>query len=219
MVKDYSILKPSSGIHQVPLWEILRCCTAAPYYFTPHHIDGIGTFQDGGLTFNNPASIALKETAALFPATPKPSIVASFGTGAAQTNHRRIRQRERRNEQRTGWKRHRRWWKSSLVWWENLYPARLVRAVRKHWDSDSAWKQLISHQKARGRGEFFRFDVEFQSQLPALDNIDSMDEVAEIAREAALSSAAMEKLGKRQRAQLFLFELDVARPPAALLSQ
>ncbi|KKO96629.1 hypothetical protein THAR02_11267 [Trichoderma harzianum] len=210
---DYSILKPSSGISNVPLWEILRCCTAAPYYFTPHHLDGIGTFQDGGLTFNNPAAIALKEAASLFPATPEPSIVASLGTGTVRTSHRGIRQRGRRNEHRTIWKKHRRWWKTPLAWWKDLYPARLARAVRKHWDSDNAWKQLKSHQKASGRGEFFRFDVEFKSQLPALDDISSMDEVAGIAREAALGSAAMEQLGRCHRAELFLFELDISRPP------
>ncbi|KAL7940049.1 acyl transferase/acyl hydrolase/lysophospholipase [Trichoderma barbatum] len=211
--KDYAVLKPSSGIHKVPLWEILRCCTAAPYYFTPHHIHGIGAFQDGGLTFNNPASIALKEAAALFPATPEPSIVASFGTGTTRTNHRGIRQRDGRNEQRRRWKKHRSWWKKSLAWWEDLYPARLARAVRKQWGSDNAWKQLMNHQKNSGRGEFFRFDVEFKSQLPALDNVNSMDEVAGTAREAAAESAAMRQLGRCHRAELFIFELDVSRPP------
>ncbi|EHK19887.1 uncharacterized protein TRIVIDRAFT_123114, partial [Trichoderma virens Gv29-8] len=165
-------------------------CERNGNYFTPHHIDGIGTFQDGGLTFNNPAPIALKEAAALFPATPEPSIVASFGTGTTRTNHR-----------------------GPLAWWKELYPARLARAVRKHWDSDNAWKQLMSHQKAGGRGEFFRFDVEFKSQLPALDNVSSINEVAGIAREAALGSAAMKQLGSCHRAELFFFELDVTRPP------
>lgn len=41
-------------------------------YFIPHHIEGAGTFQDGGLTFNNPASIAVKEAEALFPLVPGP---------------------------------------------------------------------------------------------------------------------------------------------------
>lgn len=100
-----------------------------------------------------------------------------------------------------------------MAWWEDLYPARLARAIRRHWDSDHAWKQLMSHQKSRGRGEFFRFDVEFQSQLPALDDVDSMDEVARIAREAALGSTAMKRIGKCYRAELFLFELDPSRPP------
>ncbi|KAJ2969904.1 hypothetical protein NQ176_g8435 [Zarea fungicola] len=62
---DYATLTFRNGARSVPLWEILRCCTAAPYYFTPYHIAGTGTFQDGGLSFNNPAAIALKEAGAL----------------------------------------------------------------------------------------------------------------------------------------------------------
>ncbi|PTB40407.1 hypothetical protein M441DRAFT_70208 [Trichoderma asperellum CBS 433.97] len=160
------------------------------YYFTPHHLDGIGTFQDGGLTFNNPVSIALKEAAALFPATPEPSIVASFGTGSNRTSYR-----------------------GPLTWCKGLYLARLARAVRKHLDSDNAWAQLMSNRKPGDRGEFFRFDVEFQSQLPALDDVNSMVKAARIARKVARSSAAMKQLGKCHRAELFFFELDSSRPP------
>lgn len=71
----------------------------------------------------------------------------------------------------------------------------------------------MSSRKSGGRGEFFRFDVEFQSQLPALDDVDSMFKAAKIARKVARRSAAMRQLGKCHRAQLFFFELDPSRPP------
>lgn len=166
-------------------------------YFTSHYIDGIGTFQDGGLTFNNPAPIALKEAAAIFPDTPEPSIVVSCGTGSEGES---IQDETRR----------RTWWES---WYQNTCLARLAGAIRMHWDSSKCWKQLVSHQKAGGRGEFFRLDVEFQSRLPPLDSIDNSGEVARIASEAALGSAAMKQLAKCLRAELFLFELDPSSPP------
>lgn len=99
------------------------------------------------------------------------------------------------------------------MWCRGLYLARLARAVRKHLDSDNAWAQLMSNRKAGSRGEFFRFDVEFQSQLPALDDVDSMVKAARIARKVARRSAAIKQLGKCHRAQLFFFELDIFRPP------
>jgi hypothetical protein len=53
-------------------------------YFSSYRLPGTDVaYQDGGLTFNNPAQIALKEVAAVFPSAPRPSIVVSLGTGSA----------------------------------------------------------------------------------------------------------------------------------------
>lgn len=145
-------------------------------YFTPYRIDGVGTFQDGGLTFNNPTSIGVKEASALFPAAGKPSIVASFGTGFERRRHD------------SGAR----------------FPVRLFQA---------ACKQMVQRQEVDERGEVFRFDVEFDGRQPPLDDVSHMDETARLAREATLGSAAMQQLARRIRAELFLFELDPARPP------
>ncbi|KAH8587835.1 hypothetical protein B0O99DRAFT_583936 [Bisporella sp. PMI_857] len=50
-------------------------------YFKPHHIDGVGTFQDGGLWRNNPIDIAISEARALWPTIVEPDVVLSLGTG------------------------------------------------------------------------------------------------------------------------------------------
>lgn len=171
-------------------------------YFTPHHIDGVGTFQDGGLTFNNPVSIALEEAAALFPDAPEPSLVTSIGTGSTRGKcHRNTRK----------WI----WWPRK--WTESLassYPIRILQACRKVWDSGNhQWEERVNYQKASDRRDFFRFDVDFQSRPPALDNVDSMDESARITREAALESSSMKQLGQCFRAEMFIFELDPSLPP------
>ena len=50
-------------------------------YFTPHHIEGISTFQDSGLWRNNPIDIAISEARALWPTIAEPDLVLSLGTG------------------------------------------------------------------------------------------------------------------------------------------
>lgn len=97
--------------------------------------------------------------------------------------------------------------------WKDSFAARLFRAFWKQGDSSAAWKQLLGHQKVGGRREFFRFDIEFQTKPPALDDVDRMSEVGRIAREAVLGSSAMEQLAKRIRAELFIFELDFTQAP------
>ncbi|OAA65111.1 Acyl transferase/acyl hydrolase/lysophospholipase [Akanthomyces lecanii RCEF 1005] len=75
---DYELLEWKD----TPTWELVRSAIAAPFYFPPHHIENVGTFQDGGLTFNNPVSIAESEATCLFPRG-EPSIAVSIGTGSS----------------------------------------------------------------------------------------------------------------------------------------
>ncbi|KAH7303728.1 acyl transferase/acyl hydrolase/lysophospholipase [Stachybotrys elegans] len=186
---DYHVLQNSA---RVLLWEVLRCATAAPYYFRPRHILGLGTFQDGGLLFNNPVTIAMQEAAALFPATPKPSLVVSLGTGSA---------RKGRPDTST-----------SRCFWRDSFPLRVFRAFWQSGSSSRAWTQLLSHQEMGNKGEFFRFDIEFDGPEPALDDVLVMEEIRDEARDAMLDSPTLDRLVLRTRAELFFFELDPERP-------
>lgn len=68
--------------------------------------------------------------------------------------------------------------------------------------------QLLSAKK----GRYFRFDVDLGARGPALDNLTEMDRIGKMARETIWNSSALEKLVYRLRAELFIFELDDARP-------
>lgn len=161
-------------------------------YFTAHHLRGGGTFQDGGLTFNNPASIAIKEAAALFPTAPEPSVVVSLGTGSASPAGPDSR---------------------TAALWEGTFPARLYRAFWKQGDSSAAWGHVVSRQDAQAKGEYFRFDVQFDGEPPALDDARAMGRVAHLARDTALGSPEVERLARCLRAELFVFELDGSWQP------
>ncbi|CAM1503442.1 Fc.00g082180.m01.CDS01 [Cosmosporella sp. VM-42] len=189
---DYHVIRPKQGLRNIPLWEILRCGTAAPYFFPLFYIEGEG-FQDGGLTYNNPAPIAIDEVAALYPSTPDPSIVVSLGTG---TPH----------QEQTGASKAR-------PSWADWFPVRIFRVFCGQNDCNKAWNQLLSHKKGRQRGDFFRFDVEFSGDQPLLDDLSCLDDITKATREAVLSSDAMDQLARCIRAEYFLFELDPASPP------
>uniref|UniRef100_A0A0D2Y868 RING-type domain-containing protein n=1 Tax=Fusarium oxysporum (strain Fo5176) TaxID=660025 RepID=A0A0D2Y868_FUSOF len=82
-ILDYSHLPSGCGQQAVKWWEVLRAATSAPYYFDGKRVSGHGIYQDGGLAFNNPASIALREAVALTPDGAEPSILLSLGTGSS----------------------------------------------------------------------------------------------------------------------------------------
>jgi hypothetical protein len=165
-------------------------------YFTPYHIDGVGTFQDGGLTlFNNPVSIALKEAAECFPSTPNPSIVLSLGTGSVACPE------DQHSEA------------AAASWWRDSFPSRLFRAFWKQGDSNVTWNQVLEQPTAVEDKNLFRFNVEFEGKQPPLDDVDGMADIARAARKTASESCALKDLAKRQRAELFVFELDATQPP------
>lgn len=138
--------------------------------------------------YNNPASIAIQEVAALFPAVPEPSLVVSLGTGSARPEHLDVSR--------------------SLSLWKDSFLLRLSRTFWQNASSKRAWQQLLSHQKVGRFGEYFRFDVEFEGPEPSLDDVHMMTEIGGLARDAMLDSPALDQLVFRLRAQLFFFELD-----------
>lgn len=66
----------------VPIWQALRCSTAASFYFRPFQV-GDTHYRDGGLVANNPTKetlqLLLKRDAG---ATPKITALVSLGTGS-----------------------------------------------------------------------------------------------------------------------------------------
>ncbi|KAH8194108.1 hypothetical protein TruAng_011729 [Truncatella angustata] len=189
---DYHVLKPETDLSQIRLWEIVRCSTAAPYYFKPKHVYGVGIFQDGGLMFNNPASIAVLEAEAVYRNAAEPSLVVSLGTGSSKLS----------NPVTT----------NARHFLRDSFPARVYRAFWKSSDSKRAWQQLINHTKLSTTSDLFRFDIEFDGRGPALDDVGEMEEIGRLARESILESPALVRLAQRIRAELFIFELDPVSP-------
>ncbi|KAK1506523.1 uncharacterized protein CCOS01_16575 [Colletotrichum costaricense] len=186
--RDYHVLAPERGLRKIPLWEIVRSATAAPYYFTPWRIDGLGAFQDGGLVANNPSYIALQETASLYPVTPDPSIFVSVGTGSSQAD-------EPPSSESGGP-------------WRDCFPLRLVRALWNLGSTKRTWQQVITNKQVGHTGEFFRFDVEFEGAEPPLDDLSDFSDADDVFE----GLPELERLAICLRAELFVFELNPVQP-------
>jgi hypothetical protein len=158
-------------------------------YFKPRRIDGLGTFQDGGLAFNNPAAIAVQEA---FASGAEPSIIVSLGTGAAKTRSPVLGDSRR------------------LL--QDSFPMRIFRAFWQGSSSHRAWQQLLRHTKSDSQSNLFRFDIEFEGPVPALDDVAEMQNVAKLARDEILHSPSLEPLINRIKAELFVFELSAHAP-------
>ncbi|RDL30200.1 uncharacterized protein BP5553_10478 [Venustampulla echinocandica] len=186
----YFVLGLKDGSGRVPL---ARCGSAAPSYFKPKHILGLGTFQDGGLEHNDPGSLALEEVAAIYPLVDGPSLVLSLGTGSP-----RLADVPRMSPTRG-------------VFRDGFIP-RLFRAFRHSMGSINGHK-FRSRQRGGHKEQYFRFDIEFDGPEPALDDTTKIQELKAAARSAIHGSEELDRLARCVVAELFVFELDHERLP------
>ncbi|KAH7363976.1 patatin-like phospholipase-like protein [Rhexocercosporidium sp. MPI-PUGE-AT-0058] len=184
------------------VWEIARSTSAAPGFFTPKRIAGLGKFQDGGLTHNNPYQLALKELKAMFPHDPsakRSALKVSLGTGKAPDYEPELH--------------------GSNSWWRDMWLFRLARALWSAIDGqdngDAIRRMEANNQqdvrkagKRPRQGEYFRFNVEFHDRQPRLDDSSKMPEMKSLAQEAMLHSKQLKRLAHCVIAELFVFMLE-----------
>ncbi|KAH8798354.1 hypothetical protein F5884DRAFT_870284 [Xylogone sp. PMI_703] len=198
---------PGNAIHN---WEAARCTSAAPWYFKPHHISGVGTFRDGALWENNPVDIAISEARALW--STKIDLVLSLGTGyrvfnAAETDRMSPAQLEELRDLSI----------SSGNMRDAMIASVALDARRRqgprHRDQLKVPKEFIRYHTDSGKvghqvheiekGRFFRLDVQLQGELPDLDDQE--------ARRQYVGSKALDDLTESLICTLFYFEL-TSRP-------
>ncbi|RBR26543.1 uncharacterized protein FIESC28_00660 [Fusarium coffeatum] len=187
---DYRHIDSHDGQDEVKWWQILRCATAAPYYYEAKCLGGLGTFQDGGIAVNNPVCIAVHEATRHSPDMAEPSIVVSLGTGCAPDSN-----------------------VESSSFLSARFPSRLWRALWKQTSSKTTWDRFLSNQGPGSKTQNFRFDVSFMEKEPVLDQVGDVDYVQRAARNAIRKSLDVRRLCHHLRAELFLFELDEEHPP------
>ncbi|KAL4924643.1 patatin-like phospholipase family protein [Aspergillus undulatus] len=79
----YDIVRPNDTSLEPLAWEGARATAAAPFFFPPIDIPGIGSFQDGGLQDNLAADIAHRLCRQIWPSRKNPAKLLSLGTGIA----------------------------------------------------------------------------------------------------------------------------------------
>ncbi|OBT48514.1 hypothetical protein VE00_01410 [Pseudogymnoascus sp. WSF 3629] len=198
---DYSVLRGNALV-----WEIARSTSAAPGIFTPKKIEGLGKFQDGGLTFNNPTKLALEKIKDFFPndlSAKRSTLKVSLGTGKAPEREPELH--------------------GSDSWWKDLWFFRLCRVLWSSMDgqesSDAVYKKEANSVEDlttvmnKRRGEYFRFNIEFRSQQPRLDDSSKIPEMKALAQgEVALQLSQLDQLAHCLIAEFFVFELEAGSP-------
>lgn len=128
--------------------------------FRPAQISSVGTFQDGGLKHNNPINLALWESRHIWPAVDKPDIVVSLGTGTEKDSLSLCAPSFRNVFQDGFLQRLRRFFVSSL-------------------QGQRAWTELWNNLDDRSREDYFRLNIFFPGEEPAMDDINRMNELRE----------------------------------------
>lgn len=169
--------------------------------FTLKKIPGLGKFQDGGLTYNNPTKLGLTEIKALHsndPSAKRSALKVSLGTGTVVNS----------NAETHG------------SWWGDLWVFRLFRALWFSIDSQESSDEICRKEAnrfekelkmgvKRRRGEYFRFNIEFQGHQPRLDDSSKMPKMKALAQEeVVLQSSQLDQLAHCLIAESFVFELE-----------
>ena len=131
-------------------YDSARCTTAAPWYLPPYK-----SFQDGGLKHNNPVNIAHREARVIWPRPTVMDMVLSMGTGTSPSAV------------------------SSTCGWRGRCLARLYRCFMSSMDGQSAWQELQNFLPEEKKANYFRLNVVFDGQEPALDDLQEMRRMKE----------------------------------------
>ncbi|RSL59213.1 hypothetical protein CEP51_013959 [Fusarium floridanum] len=170
----------------VKVWEAGRSSSAAPVYFPPKYLPGLGTFQDAGTLANNPIIVALSEFAAIY-GNEKPDLVLNIGTG---TSPDMPLQDQKPRFMRDSW------------------PVRLKRGYMALMQGKKTWNDAESLSKRLGgKSGQYRLDIPL-AQPPSLDDTTSMATLTSLVHHDSVSLGAIPEIAHHLFATLFYFELD-----------
>ncbi|KAM7210074.1 patatin-like phospholipase-like protein [Rhypophila decipiens] len=167
-----------------------RGCTAAPAYFKPKYIEGVGPLQDAGVLHNNPLTIALSELHAVYPTISTPQYLINLGTGTARSP-------DGPQEDK------------ALSVFGNNFIVRLFRSYMSLLRGRRPWEEFRrSMKRSPTTDRCFRLDLTFEGPEPKLDDIKIIPELKDMVRADEALSLAIDEISRCIIASLFYFELD-----------
>ena len=126
-------------------------------FFQTKNLPGFGPLQDGGVRANNPLSIALRETAMIWPAKERHDLLISVGTGYARP--------ESGARNRT----------LGSIFQDGAI-SRVVRATvsSPSMDGEQAFLEALNYVPGHMRADIFRLNLPFPGPLPRLDEVEKL---------------------------------------------
>ncbi|TGO06778.1 hypothetical protein BTUL_0563g00010 [Botrytis tulipae] len=199
---EFNHVRSKNYTDEIEVWEAARCTTAAPWYmlafpsvtktltsfprfFKPKLLENLGTFQDGGLKYNNPVKPGLREVRRIWK-DGDCDIVLSIGTGykegSSSQNFPNVR---------------------------NIFQdgavARLYRASMSSLslDGDMNWKDYWHGLEEEIKGRHFRLDISLRRE-PDLDDAGQIDSLQAHVRRGL---GDLKDIARAFKAASFFFEL------------
>ncbi|KAH8431446.1 patatin-like phospholipase family protein [Aspergillus melleus] len=152
----YEIVRPVDREAEPFVWEAARATAAAPFFFQPTDIPGIGSFQDGGLRDNLAADIARRLSRQIWPSKKNPARLLSMGTGVTA-----------RNGERSPHFRH---------VFRDSFLRRGFDAWMSSMDTETKWFEMMAQTPADTQEDYLRLNVPLQNMPSAIDTVEAMDE-------------------------------------------
>ena len=189
--------------------QSLRATSAAPRYFKSFYHKASGhTFDDGGITYNNPVVLANTERKIIWPEQKEkdPDILLSIGTlwsGKDKSDPKKLG--------KVGSKA-----KFGLSRYVKKAFNIVVNAIKNDLDCENTWSSFydslnIGEEDGYRKKKYCRINPKIRNAPPALDSVSSMDELQEIAQRYCSTSPEIKNVASRLIASLFYFELKNAK--------
>ncbi|KAF3481550.1 uncharacterized protein GIQ15_04309 [Arthroderma uncinatum] len=188
------------------LWQCARATSAAPGFFPPINLPGVGDCQDGALKCPNPAALCRSETPRMWPWEPELGVLLSIGTGvgvSASTGGAAPPSQDGQGAEDTSDG-------SPARRAKDKFPFRLFRRLMSSMDGGAAWLELMSQLDRETREYCFRLDTLIPGEVPPLDSVESVDGLMKLADEQELGMVGLKALKALLAAS---FYLRLSEPP------
>ncbi|KAI1655482.1 acyl transferase/acyl hydrolase/lysophospholipase [Daldinia decipiens] len=174
------------GRNDVKTWEVARSTSAAPMYFLPKYIPGLGNLLDGGIVRNNPTLVGLSEFERMALGA-RPDFVLNLGAGSPLELDLEDEMPQR--PRRYGWL------------------TRLVRAYLSHLQGQRTWNDVTCLLKKEARtNSYYRLNVTLHGET-SLDDTTAMPRLRSLVLQDTTLRDTINKFARRLFAALFYFEL------------
>jgi len=187
----------------------LRATSAAPRYFKSFYHKASGhTFDDGGITYNNPVVLANTERKIIWPEQKDkdPDILLSIGTLWSDNDKTGPKKPDKAKSQA----------KFGLRQYAKKYVNLAVNAINNDLDCEKTWSSFydslnIAQENGYRKKKYCRINPKMYNTPPALDSVSSMDELQTITRRYCSTSPEIKDVASTLIASLFYFELKGAK--------
>ncbi|KAJ5047776.1 hypothetical protein J3E72DRAFT_204316 [Bipolaris maydis] len=202
-ISTYRLLRSDDATSEIRIKDAARCTSAAPWYFTPNKIPGLGTFMDGGLSDNNPCMLAVQELHKIAPELRRADHFVSVGTGISTT----------RKVAKTGFY-------PSLLFGNSSLQQTAEHYWSENFNGDKRFalmRQIMAASLPGGIAStkkwLHRFNLPVEGELPNLDDFSAIGSLAEAASSYFTADPAVRDLADAALALTFYFELQPGRMP------